>query len=96
MMKSGDYDDKVIIRRVEMGVGSEVTGFDGKSIGADELARGYQVFVTPTVVVVGPDGRQLADKLVGYGSRDFYGSYLDSAIDTSLEQMRSMDVAANP
>lgn len=96
MIVSGDYDDKVIIRKVEMSIGAEVVGFDGSSAAADDIAGRYQVFVTPTVVLVGPDGHQLADKLVGYNTPDFYGSYLDSAIDKSLNRLRTMDVATNP
>ena len=96
MIKSGDYDDKVIIRKVQMSIGADLVGFDGQSKAVDDFADRYKVFVTPTVLLVGPDGHQLASKLEGYSSPDFYGGYLDKAIDTSLGRLREMAVAANP
>jgi thioredoxin-related protein len=96
MIMSGEYDKKILIRKVQIGAGDEVVGFDGQQTRVDALAEQYKVFVTPTVVFLGPDGRQLADKLVGYNTPDFYGSYLDSAIDRSLKRFRATAVAANP
>lgn len=96
MITSGDYDDKIIIRKVQIGARAEVVGFDGNREAVEALAERYDVFVTPTVVFIGPDGNPLAEKLVGYSSPDFYGSYLDAAIDTSLKRFRAMAVAANP
>ncbi|MCL4744617.1 MAG: thioredoxin fold domain-containing protein [Burkholderiaceae bacterium] len=46
------------------------------------LARALQIRVTPTVAFLGPRG-ELAQRLVGYASRDFYGAYLDERIESS-------------
>jgi len=94
MLISGDYDNKVLIRKVSMSVGADIVDFDGDRRAVDHIAERYGVTVTPTVVFVGPEGHQLADKLVGYTSPDFYGGYLDRAIDTSLGRLRAL--AANP
>lgn len=45
-----------------------------------DLARHLGVRVVPTVVFLGPRG-ELAPRLVGYTSRDFYGAYLTQRID---------------
>ncbi|HEY0635723.1 MAG TPA: thioredoxin fold domain-containing protein [Gammaproteobacteria bacterium] len=89
MHSGGYYDDKVIIRRVKLGSGSgSVNDFDGSRISASELAERYDVSVTPTLVFIDAQGRQLTQKLVGLTTPELFGGYLDQAIDTSLDRLR--------
>lgn len=44
------------------------------------LAASLEVRVAPTVAFIGPDGREIAERLVGYSSPDFYGAYLEQRI----------------
>ena len=46
---------------------------------ARELARQQRIRLAPTLVFLGPDG-EVADRLVGYGSPDFFGAYLEQRI----------------
>ena len=55
--------------------------------GAD-LAGRLGVRLAPTVVFLGPRG-ELADRLVGYASRDFYGAYLDERIEQARAALRA-------
>ena len=87
MHNGGFYDDKVLIRNVKLGDGL-VSDFDGSRISANELAKRYDVSVTPTLVFIDAHGRQLAQKLVGLTTPELYGGYLDQAIDTSLDRLR--------
>ncbi|HEY0719919.1 MAG TPA: thioredoxin fold domain-containing protein [Gammaproteobacteria bacterium] len=87
MQNGGFYDDKVIIRRVELGNGN-IRDFDGSTIDASALAERYDVSVTPTLVFIDARGRQLTQKLVGLTTPELYGGYLDQAIDTSLDRLR--------
>ena len=41
--------------------------------------------LAPTVVFLAPDGTELAERLIGYPSADFYGAYLEQR----LEQARA-------
>jgi len=61
-----------------IGAASGVTGVS--------LAREFAVTVTPTVVFVGPGG-ELAERLLGYGSRDFYNAYLDERIEQARRRL---------
>jgi len=47
-----------------------------------ELGRLHRVRLAPTVLFLGPDG-EVAERLVGYGSPDFFGAYLDQRIARS-------------
>jgi len=89
MLRSGDYTDKVLIRRLDIDHrGAAITGFDGRATTLGALADRYGVTVTPTVVFLGPAGQTLAPTMVGVTTPDYYGGYLDQHIDAALAKMR--------
>jgi thioredoxin-related protein len=88
MLRSGDYDDKVLIRKVRIDGYGKLRDFAGKQVAASKFADRYNVFVTPTVVFIDGDGVELAKKRVGLSTPDFYGSYLDQSIDDALNILR--------
>jgi len=53
-----------------------------------ELSRLYRVRLAPTVLFLGPDG-EVAERLVGYGSPDFFGAYLDQRIAQARSALRA-------
>ncbi len=87
MLRSGDYDDRVIIRVTELDVYEAITGKDGKPIEPPDLARAYNVWVTPTVLILGPDGEELAPRQLGINNEDYYGAYLDAAIEEARAKL---------
>lgn len=89
MLLSGDYDDKVIIRRLHIDQLGDLRDFDGNVVAIPEFTARYGISVTPTLLFLDHQGRQLTDRIVGIGTPDFFGGYLDAAIDASLDQLRS-------
>ena len=63
-------------------------GGPGAAASGADLADRLGVRVTPTVVFLGPRG-ELADRLIGYSSRDFYGAYLDERIELARTALRA-------
>lgn len=90
MLRSGDYTERVIIRKIDITSDTQLTDFNGQVISAQALARRYGVKVTPTVVLLDAKGQELAERLIGVTTPDFYGGYLDTAIDESLQRLRAM------
>ena len=88
MLRSGDYDERMILRRVELDVEVPLRDLDGSEVTPAALARRYRVFVTPTLVFIDGRGRQLAPPLVGIASPDYYGADLDAAIERALVAVR--------
>lgn len=88
MLRSGDYDDKVLIRQIKIDGFGNIRDFDGKQISIDEFTGRYNVYVTPTVAFLDSHGAQLAPKRVGLSTPDFYGGYLDQSIETALDILR--------
>lgn len=89
MIRSGEYVDKVLIREAEVDSYTDIRDFSGKPIGLDNLAVHYRATMTPTVILLGPDGELLTQRLVGVTTVDFYGGFLDDAIDTALARLRA-------
>lgn len=88
MLRSGDYEDKVLIRKLHIDSEERVRDFHGDEVSPAEIAEQYAVTVTPTVVFIDGDGVELAPKRVGLTTPDFYGGYLDDSINQALNILR--------
>jgi thioredoxin-related protein len=89
MIISGQYKDKTLIRVLYIQDRQPIKDFDGSSVTPEALAAHYRVRFTPTVLFLGPDGKELAERLLGVSSVDFYGAYLDRGIDTARAKLRA-------
>lgn len=78
---TGAYNGKVRIRRFMMDSHSLVRDFNGAKQEANELAHKMKVYVTPTLIFVDGHGTELVPRIVGIDSGEFFGAYLDQAID---------------
>lgn len=87
MQRNRDYARKVLIRRVDISSDSALTDFNGKLTTGQHYATALKVRLTPTIIVFTPNGVPAADPLVGLGPEDYYGGYLDAAIDAGLAKM---------
>ncbi|OBS09589.1 thioredoxin family protein [Acidihalobacter prosperus] len=94
MILSGDYRDRVILLQLHRDSGQRLKGFDGAWVSPEAFAARYNVTVTPTVLLLGPDGRLLTKPLVGLSTPDFYGAFLDEAIDHAAAVLK--DAARTP
>ena len=60
-----------------------IVGFDGAATTSVRVAEALRVRVAPTVLFLGRGGRELAPRLVGVSSVDFYGAYLQDRVDAA-------------
>ena len=81
MQRNPDYDSKVLIRSVSLDDYEYLVDFDGNFTRTSEFAARYRVSVTPTLLFLDSEGREISEKLVGIWSEDFYGGYIDNRID---------------
>lgn len=89
MLLSGQYKQKVIIRKIETDNVSEVRDFNGRIISMGALMSRHKVFVTPTMLFLGPDGEELSERLVGINTVEMFGGLVDDAIAVSLHKLRN-------
>lgn len=87
MIDDPSWKGKVIIRQIEAGSDWDLIDFNGKKTTQGEFAASEKVRMVPTVMVFGPDGKVLADPIVGLLTPDFYYGYLQSAIEEGLDKI---------
>lgn len=79
---------KLVIRQIDIDSHDALTDFRGAATTHGEFAGAEKARVTPTVIVYGPDGARLSDPIVGFRIPDFYGSYLERAVEDGLAGLR--------
>ncbi len=89
MLLSGEYEDRAIIRKLVLDDGSGVNDFSGKATEATRVSDRYRVFVTPTILFVDGEGRELAERIIGINTPELFGGYLDACIDTARAAIRN-------
>ena len=66
-----------------------LVGFDGQASHAAEQISRWKVRLAPTVLFLDPQGQELAERLRGIASVDFYGAYLDERLALARQALRS-------
>jgi thioredoxin-related protein len=89
MLLSGNYRDKIIIRKLVLDNGSRVADFSGQRINATRLSDRYRVYVTPTLLFIDENGAELAERMVGINTPELFGGYLDDCIETAWLMIRN-------
>jgi hypothetical protein len=80
MILSGEYEDRAIIREVMIDKGPDLVDFEGRTVSPFSVANDFDALLTPTVVFVGPGGREVGKRLIGINNVDMYLWYLDKSL----------------
>jgi thioredoxin-related protein len=95
MQRNPDYAKKVLMRQIEVGGDQKLIDFKGKKTTHGGFAVLNSVMLSPTIIVFDYQGKPAADPLVGLGPVDYYGGYLDSAIDAGLAKVHASVLLRN-
>ncbi|TAL86132.1 MAG: hypothetical protein EPN74_05940 [Rhodanobacter sp.] len=87
MQRNPDYAGKVLIRQMDMTSSRALVDFRGRATTEQHYAARLKITFAPTVMVFTPDGKPAGKPLVGLGPADYYGGYMDQAIDAGLARM---------
>lgn len=83
------YRERVAIRQINQdGDSQPLTDFRGRPSTHAQVAAAEKVKLVPVVAFYGPDGRRLADPIVGARLPDFYQSYLEDAVEKSIRALK--------
>jgi thioredoxin-related protein len=88
MSRNADYQAKVVMRKVEASSTLVMKDFHGSKIPHRSFAGDKGARMVPTVMVFDTEGKLLSKPVVGLGTIDYYGYYLDQAIDKGLALVR--------
>jgi thioredoxin-related protein len=93
MSRNADYQSKVVMRKVELSSYEVMKDFNGGKTPHRHFAGDKGVRLVPTVMVFDTEGKLLSKPVVGLGTIDYYGYYLDQAIDKGLATVRGLATA---
>lgn len=79
----------VVIRQINQDSDAAMTDFRGKKTTQASFASAEKISLVPVVAFYGPNGKAMADPLVGAGLPDFYQSYLEDAIAKSTAALKA-------
>lgn len=78
---SGEYEDKALLGELMLDAPKELIGFDGTVFhDRGDLARRFDALFTPTLLFLAPDGTELAPRMRGINTIEFFAFYLDRSI----------------
>ena len=89
MLISGAYEERVLIRSLDIFNHTDVINFNGEKITQAELAERYSVVLTPTLLFLDHKGEIIVNQMLGVPNLDFYGLYLDANIDQAIKVMKA-------
>ena len=78
----------VMIRQINQDSDAPLTDFRGKKTTQSGFASAEKIGLVPVVAFYGPNGKALADPLIGAGLPDFYQGYLEDAIAKSAAALK--------
>ena len=78
-----------VIREISQDRETPLIDFNGQATTHAAFAAREKIKLVPVVAFYGPNGRKLAEPIVGARLPDFYQSYLDDAIDQASRQLKT-------
>ena len=88
MVLSGDYQGRLVMREMFIDAGESLLDFQGNDVDGSSFALRYSVTLTPTLLFLDPQGRQLTEKMVGIQTPEMYFLYVDASIKEAVAAMR--------
>ena len=79
----------VLVRQINQDSDTALTDFNGNKTTQAAFASTENIKLVPVVAFYGPQGKQLAERMVGAGVPDFYQVYLDEAIAKSAAALKT-------
>lgn len=81
MLISGDYDDRILIKKLALDSNAPIIGFNGEKTSGAKFARELNVELTPTLVFLDYKGNEIAERMLGINTPEMYGAYVDASIE---------------
>jgi len=87
MLRSGDYKETLLIREITLDGVSTVIDFKGITRDNHNFVYDYKVSVTPTLLFLDGEGRELSEQMVGMQTPDMYYYYVDQSVQEALKAL---------
>lgn len=84
MLASGLYEKTTLIREIKIYASKTMKDFGGKQVNTTRFAERYNAWATPTLLFLNRNGEEVADKMVGINTPEFYGYYVDKSLERAI------------
>lgn len=84
MLASGLYTNTTLIREIKIYASKTLKDFGGKQVNATRFAERYDAWATPTLLFLDRNGEEVAEKMVGINTPEFYGYYVDKSLERAI------------
>ena len=91
MIISGDYTNRVLIYKLNIDDTQEIRDFNGDMVSISDFSMRHNVFVTPTMLFLGANGKELHERILGINTVEMFGGRVDNAIEISLAKLRNQN-----
>jgi len=88
MFTTGKFEQRAILVEISLDRLEPLTGFENGSITARAFGELYRSEITPTLLFLDSEGREIAKRIVGISNLELYGFYLQKSIDEALRAIR--------
>lgn len=82
--------DSLPVVQVNMHSNAALQDFRGTAQTHDKMVRTWQIRIAPSVLFFGADGAEVAPRLIGASSTDYYGSYLEQRLSQARAAIKSI------
>lgn len=89
MLRSGEYDERIFIRKIQIDNHDDIINFNGQKITTAQISTLYEASMTPTLVFVDANGEEQSERILGYTTPDFFSAYVDQGIDELHKAVKS-------
>ena len=78
------WRSRVVLRQIDIDSDAPLADFAGRKTTHRAFASGERARLAPTLMIYGPDGARLTEPIVGFRLADFYGVYIERALEEAL------------
>jgi thioredoxin-related protein len=89
MLVSGDYTQRMLLRKLNVDDDDMVTWFDGRKINATRLGYKNGVELYPTLVIYNADGEEISERIIGITVLEFVAEKIDKALARAKREITS-------
>ena len=82
-------EQSLAVVQVNLGHSTSIVDPLGKRTTHADLVNAWAIKATPTVMFLGKNGQEVAPRLVGGSTSDFYGAYLQERVDQAIKMVQS-------
>lgn len=93
-IENNEFDRKVLIREFDIHARGKIIDFDGEKVRTGVFVDRYNIYATPTIVIVDYHGTPLADPIVGYNDKESYVQMLTQRIEYAILALDMSQVAS--